>query len=58
MVGRLEVGAAKSASFSRDGELVAVGLKNGEVMVLTVNGMKMWGKRRDRSGAISDVKYV
>ncbi|XP_071162130.1 echinoderm microtubule-associated protein-like 6 [Mytilus edulis] len=57
MVGRLEVGAAKSASFSRDGELVAVGLKNGEVMVLTVNGMKMWGKRRDRSGAISDVKF-
>lgn len=56
LLGRLEVGAAKSASFSADGEMVAVGLKNGEVIVLSVNGMKLWGKRRDRSGAISDVK--
>jgi hypothetical protein len=39
-------------------EMVAVGLKNGEVIVLSVNGMKLWGKRRDRSGAISDVKLV
>ena len=38
--------------------MVAVGLKNGEVIVLSVNGMKLWGKRRDRSGAISDVKLV
>lgn len=56
MVGRLDVGSAKSASFSSDGEMVAVGLRNGEVMVLTVTGMKLWGKRRDRSGAINDVK--
>ena len=38
--------------------MAAVGLKNGEVIVLSVNGMKLWGKRRDRSGAISDVKLV
>jgi len=51
------VGAARSVGFSVDGEMVAVGLKNGEFMVLSSNGLKIWGRRRDRAGSINDVRY-
>ncbi|ESO87658.1 hypothetical protein LOTGIDRAFT_166239 [Lottia gigantea] len=57
LLARLEVGSARSVAFSPDGELIAVGLNNGEFLVLSVNGLKLWGKKRDRSGAINDVKF-
>ena len=56
LVAKLEVGAARSASFSSDGELIAVGLKTGEFVLLTTAGLKLWGRKRDRSAAISDIR--
>ncbi|XP_033734062.1 echinoderm microtubule-associated protein-like 6 [Pecten maximus] len=56
-VARLDIGAARSAAFSVDGEMLAVGLKNGEFVVLLTNGLKLWGKRRDRAGAINDIRF-
>ncbi|WAR18910.1 EMAL6-like protein [Mya arenaria] len=55
LVAKLSVGAARCVSYSPDGEMIAVGLKNGEFLVLMANGLKMWGKRRDRAGAINDI---
>ncbi|XP_050404782.1 echinoderm microtubule-associated protein-like 6 [Patella vulgata] len=57
LLARIEVGSARSVAFSPDGELIAVGLNNGEFIVLSVNGLKLWGKKRDRAGAINDVKF-
>ena len=56
LVAKLEVGAARSASFSSDGELIAVGLKTGEFVVLTATGLKLWGRKRDRSAPINDIR--
>ena len=53
---KLEVGAARSASFSSDGELIAVGLKTGEFVLLTTAGLKLWGRKRDRSAPINDIR--
>jgi hypothetical protein len=58
MVSKLEVGAVRSATFSSDGELVAVGLKTGEFIILTAAGFKLWGRKRDRSAPINDIKYA
>ena len=52
------MGQARSVAYSPDGEMIAVGLKNGEFMVLLANGLKVWGKRRDRAGSINDVRLV
>uniref|UniRef100_H3AR31 EMAP like 6 n=1 Tax=Latimeria chalumnae TaxID=7897 RepID=H3AR31_LATCH len=49
--------AAKCASYSPDGEMMAVGLKNGEFIIFLVNSLKVWGKKRDRSSAIQDVRF-
>ncbi|KAK7103893.1 echinoderm microtubule-associated protein-like 6 [Littorina saxatilis] len=57
MLAKLEVGSAKSAAFSPDGELIAVGLKTGEFVVLTTAGLKLWGRKRDRSSPINDIKF-
>jgi len=43
-------------AFSPDGEMIAVGLKNGEFLILLANGLKIWGRRRDRAGSINDIK--
>ncbi|XP_064600933.1 echinoderm microtubule-associated protein-like 6 [Liolophura sinensis] len=56
-VAKLVVGPARSVCFSHDGELIAVGLQNGEVIVLNSNGLKMWGKRRDRAGSVNDLRF-
>lgn len=54
---KLSVGPACSVSFSCDGDLIAVGLKNGEFLILTTDGLKLWGRKRDRSGAINDIRF-
>lgn len=56
LVGKLAVSAARSIAFSMDGELIAVGCKNGEFLVFSANDLKLLGKRRDRSGAINDIR--
>lgn len=50
--------AAQCAAYSPDGEMVAIGMKNGEFVVLLVNSLKVWGKKRDRKSAIQDIRYT
>lgn len=49
--------AARCAAYSPDGEMVAIGMKNGEFVILLVNTLKVWGKKRDRKSAIQDIRY-
>ncbi|XP_068177719.1 echinoderm microtubule-associated protein-like 6 isoform X2 [Antennarius striatus] len=48
---------AKSASYSPNGEMVCIGMENGEFLILLVNSLTVWGKRRDRSAAIQDLRF-
>jgi hypothetical protein len=56
LVAKLSVGQARSVGFSPDGEMIAVGLKNGEFLILMAKGLKVWGRRRDRAGSINDIR--
>ncbi|XP_041352370.1 echinoderm microtubule-associated protein-like 6 isoform X2 [Gigantopelta aegis] len=57
LLAKLEVGAARSVAFSTNGEMIAVGLKTGEFLILMTNGLTLWAKKRDRSGAINDIRF-
>ena len=48
--------AARSAAFSPDGELLAVGLKNGTFVVLKAADLKTVAQKRDRHQAVQDVR--
>lgn len=48
--------AARSAAFSPDGELLAIGLKNGAFAVLKSADLKIIAQKRDRRKAIQDVR--
>ncbi|KAM4607535.1 echinoderm microtubule-associated protein-like 6 isoform 3-T3 [Polymixia lowei] len=48
---------AKCVCYSPDGEMVSVGMKNGELLLLLTNSLKMWAKKRDRSAAIQDIRF-
>lgn len=37
--------AARCAAYSPDGEMVAIGMKNGEFVILLANSLKVWGKK-------------
>ena len=59
MIQKANLGApARTCAYSPDGEMLAVGMKNGEFMLLTLATMAVWGKKRDRSKAIQDIRYV
>ncbi|PIK34377.1 putative echinoderm microtubule-associated protein-like 6 [Apostichopus japonicus] len=49
--------AARSLAFSPDGEKLAVGLKNGEFLILKTETLEVWARKRDRSKAIQDLKF-
>uniref|UniRef100_A0A673BND2 EMAP like 6 n=1 Tax=Sphaeramia orbicularis TaxID=375764 RepID=A0A673BND2_9TELE len=49
--------AARCVSYSADGEMLAVGMKNGEFLLLLANSLKMWAKKRDRSAGIQDIRF-
>uniref|UniRef100_A0A8C4H6J2 EMAP like 6 n=1 Tax=Dicentrarchus labrax TaxID=13489 RepID=A0A8C4H6J2_DICLA len=49
--------AARCVSYSADGDMLAVGMKNGEFLLLLANTLKMWAKKRDRSVAIQDIRF-
>lgn len=49
---------AKCSSYSPNGEMVSIGSENGEFIVLLVNSLTVWGKRRDRSVAIQDIRFT
>uniref|UniRef100_A0AAY4ASC1 Echinoderm microtubule-associated protein-like 6 n=1 Tax=Denticeps clupeoides TaxID=299321 RepID=A0AAY4ASC1_9TELE len=48
---------AKCTAYSPNGEMVAIGMENGEFIVLLVNSLTVWGKKRDRSVAIQDIRF-
>lgn len=47
---------AKCTSYSPNGEIVSIGMENGEFIILLVNSLTVWGKKRDRSVAIQDIR--
>ncbi|MEQ2182164.1 Echinoderm microtubule-associated protein-like 6, partial [Goodea atripinnis] len=49
--------ADKCTSYSPSGEMVSIGMENGEFIVLLVNSLTVWGKKRDRSGSIQDIRF-
>lgn len=48
--------AARSAAFSPDGDLLAVGLKNGAFVLLKTAELKIVAQKRDRHQAIHDIR--
>ncbi|CAF94232.1 unnamed protein product, partial [Tetraodon nigroviridis] len=46
---------AKCTSYSANGEMLAIGMDHGEFLLLLVNSLTVWGKKRDRSVAVQDV---
>ncbi|XP_034150083.1 echinoderm microtubule-associated protein-like 6 isoform X2 [Esox lucius] len=48
---------AKCTAYSPNGEMVSIGMENGEFIVLLVNSLTVWGKKRDRSVAIQDIRF-
>ncbi|XP_015240079.1 PREDICTED: echinoderm microtubule-associated protein-like 6 [Cyprinodon variegatus] len=49
--------AARCVSYSSDGEMLAVGMKNGEFLILLSNSLKIWAKKRDRSASLQDIRF-
>ncbi|XP_046714063.1 echinoderm microtubule-associated protein-like 6 isoform X3 [Silurus meridionalis] len=48
---------AKCTAFSANGEMVSIGMENGEFIVLLVNSLTVWGKKRDRNVSIQDIRF-
>ncbi|XP_061843886.1 echinoderm microtubule-associated protein-like 6 isoform X4 [Nerophis lumbriciformis] len=48
---------AKCVSYSPNGDMVSIGMDNGEFIILSVNSLSVWSKKRDRSVAIQDVRF-
>ncbi|XP_064621338.1 echinoderm microtubule-associated protein-like 6 [Lineus longissimus] len=57
MLHSLRVGPARSAHYSSDGEYLAIGLKNGEFLLLNANNLKLISKKRDRNKSIADIRF-
>ncbi|KAJ8246474.1 hypothetical protein GJAV_G00268220 [Gymnothorax javanicus] len=49
--------SARCGSFSPEGERICIGLSNGEVILLSVSSLTIWGKKRDRSTPVQDVRF-
>ena len=59
MLNKVNLGhAARTVSYSPEGDMVAIGMKNGEFIILLVASLKIWGKKRDRRSPIQDIRYV
>uniref|UniRef100_A0A3B5LW98 EML-like second beta-propeller domain-containing protein n=1 Tax=Xiphophorus couchianus TaxID=32473 RepID=A0A3B5LW98_9TELE len=48
---------AKCTCYSPNAEMVSIGMENGEFIVLLVNSLTVWGKKRDRSVSIQDIRF-
>uniref|UniRef100_A0A4W3H8Y1 EMAP like 5 n=1 Tax=Callorhinchus milii TaxID=7868 RepID=A0A4W3H8Y1_CALMI len=58
MLNKVNLGhAARTVVYSPEGDMVAIGMKNGEFIILVVTSLKIWGKKRDRRSAIQDIKF-
>ncbi|KAI4568505.1 hypothetical protein MJT46_008303 [Ovis ammon polii x Ovis aries] len=56
MLNKVNLGhAARTVCYSPEGDMVAIGMKNGEFIILLVSSLKIWGKKRDRRCAIHDI---
>jgi len=58
MLNKVNLGhPARTVSYSPEGDMVAIGMKNGEFIILLVASLKIWGKKRDRRSPIQDIRY-
>lgn len=57
MLNKVNMGhPAHTISYSPEGDMVAIGMKNGEFIILLVASLKIWGKKRDRRSPIQDIR--
>ncbi|KAM9770291.1 LOW QUALITY PROTEIN: echinoderm microtubule-associated protein-like 6 [Menidia menidia] len=58
LLNRVSLGlAARCCCYSPNGEMVSIGLQSGEFIVLLVNSLSVWGKKRDRSCPVQDLRF-
>ncbi|XP_037602711.1 echinoderm microtubule-associated protein-like 5 isoform X2 [Sebastes umbrosus] len=58
MLNKVNLGhPARTISYSPEGDMVAIGMKNGEFIILLVASLKIWGKKRDRRSPIQDIRF-
>lgn len=58
LLSQLSVGrGARCCCFSPSGDLLGVGLDHGEVLLLTVNSLSLWAKKRDHCAAVWDLRF-
>ncbi|XP_037097720.1 echinoderm microtubule-associated protein-like 5 isoform X2 [Syngnathus acus] len=58
MLNKVNLGhPACTISYSPEGDMVAIGMKNGEFIILLVASLKIWGKKRDRRSSIQDIRF-
>lgn len=58
MLNKVNLGhPARAISYSPEGDMVAIGMKNGEFIILLVTSLKIWGKKRDRRSPIQDIRF-
>nr|CAB3242507.1 echinoderm microtubule-associated protein-like 6 [Phallusia mammillata] len=48
---------SRACAFSHDGTRVVIGQNNGEILLLDVVSLKVLSKKRDRSGAVYDIRF-
>lgn len=57
MLNKVNLGhPARAIGYSPEGDMVAIGMKNGEFIILLVTSLKIWGKKRDRRSPIQDIR--
>lgn len=57
MLNKVNLGhPACTVCYSPEGDMVAIGMKNGEFIILLVASLKIWGKKRDRRCSIQDIR--
>lgn len=57
MLNKVNLGhPAHTINYSPEGDMVAIGMKNGEFIILLVVSLKIWGKKRDRRSPIQDIR--
>ncbi|KAE8289853.1 Echinoderm microtubule-associated protein-like 5 [Larimichthys crocea] len=58
MLNKVNLGhPARTINYSPEGDMVAIGMKNGEFIILLVASLKIWGKKRDRRSPIQDIRF-
>lgn len=59
MLNKVNLGyVVRIVCYSFEGDMVVIGMKNGEFIILLVSFLKIWGKKRDRRCVIYDIRLV